>query len=189
MIPGTARATTSARCWWTPTRAAILSEDELNLAVGLLCRDLLRARGAIVTLTRETKDTFTAPWPPDTNGDGIKNGQADDLQERIDIMNAAHAEVFVSIHANSSANPAKRQGIQALYCAAADCLFPTQSRHLGSLLLDQLELKLAAVGDPVQARELRDDLWSDGPSDPMQHLFLLGPPMGPATPAPRRCPA
>ena len=66
----------------------ILSEDELNLAVGLLCRDLLRARGAIVTLTRETKDTFTAPWPPDTNGDGIKNGQADDLQERIDIINA-----------------------------------------------------------------------------------------------------
>jgi N-acetylmuramoyl-L-alanine amidase len=153
----------------------ILSEDELNLAVALLCRDLLRARGAIVTLTRETKDSFTAPWPPDTNGDGIKNGQSDDLQERIDIMNAAHAEVFVSIHANSSANPAKRQGIQALYCAAADCLFPTQGRHLGSLLLDQLELKLAAVGDPVQARELRDDLWSDGPDDPMQHLFLIGP--------------
>ena len=63
------------------------------------------------------------------------------FQERIDILNNFHAEVFLSIHANSSANPARRKGIQALYCGgsgAADCPFQDQELRLGKLALDQL---------------------------------------------------
>ncbi len=164
------------------TGKLILSEDELNLDVALRCRDLLQARGATVIMTRETKDSFTAPWPADVNGDGIKHGQADDLQERIDILNDGHAEVFLSIHANSSANPAKRQGIQGLYCATDDCPFPKQSKQLGLLVMDQLEAKLAEAGNPITQRELRSDLWSDGPDDPYKHLFLLGPAEPPSHP-------
>src|SRR5262249_3018537 len=103
------------------TGRLVLSEDELNLDVAQRVRDLRAARGARVILPRETKDSFPAPWPADTNGDGIKHGAADDLQERIDILNAFHAEVFLSIHANSSADPKKRQGTQALFCASDDC--------------------------------------------------------------------
>ncbi len=153
----------------------ILSEDELNLDVALRCRTLLQARGAIVTLTRDSKDHFTAPWPPDTNGDGIKNGEADDLQERIDIFNAAKVEVFLSIHANSSINPAKRHGIQALYCAADDCATPAANKRLGLAVLDHLETALAAAGSPIQQRELRNDMWSDVPGEAPSHLFMLGP--------------
>jgi N-acetylmuramoyl-L-alanine amidase len=164
------------------TGKLILSEDELNLDVALRCRDILQARGATVIMTRVTKDSFTAPWPDDVNGDGIKHGQADDLQERIDILNDGHAEVFLSIHANSSANPAKRQGIQGLYCATDDCPFPKQSKQLGLLVMDQLEAKLADAGNPITQRELRTDLWSDGPNDPYKHLFLLGPAEPPSHP-------
>jgi N-acetylmuramoyl-L-alanine amidase len=164
------------------TGKLILSEDELNLDVALRCRDLLQARGATVILTRDSKDSFTAPWPADVNGDGIKHGQADDLQERIDILNEGHAEVFLSIHANSSANPARRQGIQGLYCATDDCPFPKQSKQLGLLVMDQLEAKLAEAGTPITQRELRSDLWSDGPNDPYKHLFLLGPAEPPSHP-------
>ncbi len=157
------------------TGKLVLTEDELNLDVALRCRDLLQARGASVTLTRDSKDHFTAPWPPDTNGDGIKSGEADDLQERIDILNAAHVEVFLSIHANSSINPAKRHGIQGLYCATDDCATPAANKRLGLAVLDHLEAGLAAVGSPIEQRELRNDFWSDTPGEAPSHLFLLGP--------------
>ncbi len=157
------------------TGRLVLSEAELDLDLALRCRDLLAARGADVVLTRESADTFTAPWPADANDDGTVGGASDDLQTRVDILNDFRAEVFVSIHANSSSDPAKRKGIQALYCATEDCAFPAESKRLGKLALDQLEAKLEAAGYPVQKRELRSDLWSDGPDDPVGHLFLLGP--------------
>ncbi|MDQ2810193.1 MAG: N-acetylmuramoyl-L-alanine amidase [Chloroflexota bacterium] len=159
----------------TDTGKLILAEDELNLDVALRCRALLQARGAHVTLTRDSKDHFSAPWPPDTNGDGIKSGEADDLQERIDILNAAQVEVFLSIHANSSSNPAKRHGIQGLYCATDDCATPAANKRLGLTVLDHLEAGLAAIGSPIQQRELRNDFWSDTPGEAPGHLFLLGP--------------
>jgi N-acetylmuramoyl-L-alanine amidase len=157
------------------TGKLILAEDELNLDVARRARDLLQALGATVVMTRDSKDQFSAPWPPDTNGDGIKNGAADDLQERIDILNAGKVEVFLSIHANSSANPAKRQGIQAVYCASDDCATPTQNKRLGKLVLDHLEATMATVGVPVTARELRNDVWADSPGEVPGHLFMTGP--------------
>jgi len=157
------------------TNKLVLSEDVVNLDVAQITRGLLEARGATVFLTRETTEAFTTPWPDDANGDGIEHGQADDLQWRIDEMNAFGAEVFLSIHANSHINPNKRQGIQALGCITDDCLYPQQSLHLGKLALDHLQTELAAIGYPVTARELRNDLFSDGPGDPPGHLFLTGP--------------
>jgi hypothetical protein len=46
---------------------------------------------------------------------------------------------------------------------------------MGKLALDHLETELAGIGYPVTARELRNDLFSDGPGDPLGHLFLTGP--------------
>lgn len=157
------------------TNKLVLSEDVVNLDVAQITRGLLEARGATVFLTRETTEAFTTPWPADANGDGIEHGQADDLQWRIDEMNAFGAEVFLSIHENSHSNPNKRQGIQALACITDDCLYPKQSLHMGKLALDHLETELAGIGYPVTARELRNDLFSDGPGDPEGHLFLTGP--------------
>jgi N-acetylmuramoyl-L-alanine amidase len=157
------------------TKKLILSEDELDLDVAKRCRDILVARGARVTMTRETKDSFTAPWPPDTNGDGIEQGVSDDLQERIDILNASHAEVFLSIHANSAGDPAKRGGMQALYCGTDDCLYPKENKRLGQIVLDHLQAALEANGVPIKKRELRSDYWSDTPGVAPTHLFMTGP--------------
>ena len=157
------------------TGKLILSEDELNLDIAMRCREILAARGAEVFLTRLTEEEFTLPWPPDTNGDGVEEGASDDLQHRIDMMNDFRAEVFISIHANSAANIAKRKGIQALYCATEDCPFPAQSRRLGGILLEQLKAKLGAAGYEIEQSELRSDLWQDTPDEVPSHLFLLGP--------------
>lgn len=157
------------------TGKLVLAEHELNLDVSLRLRDLLLARGAEVVLTRLTRDEFTIPWPPDANGDGVEQGQSDDLQHRIDIMNNAGAEVFLSIHANSAANPAKRKGIQALYCATDDCPFPAENKRLGRVVLDHLESRLTRAGYPIEKSELRNDLWADSPGEEPRHLFMLGP--------------
>ncbi|MDQ6694312.1 MAG: N-acetylmuramoyl-L-alanine amidase [Chloroflexota bacterium] len=153
----------------------ILSEAEFDLDVALRTRDLLLARGATVMLTRETPDTFTAPWPVDANGDGIVGGSADDLQERIDILNTFKADVFLSIQANGgSASPPAGQDVQVIYCGTADCAFSVQSKQLGQLVLDQLRAKLAEAGYAGQGGRLLTDLSADN-SSPPQHLFLLGP--------------
>ena len=164
------------------TNRLVLSEDVVNLDVAQRTRDLLAARGATVLLTREEKDEFTTPWPRDVNGDGINRGQADDLQWRIDQINAFKAEVFLSIHGNSHSNPNKRQGIQALACITDDCDFRTRNLRVGKLALDHLETELAAISYPVTARELRNDMFSDGPGDPLGHLFLTGPAEAPKHP-------
>jgi N-acetylmuramoyl-L-alanine amidase len=157
------------------TDKLILSEAEFNLDVALRCRDLLRARGAGVVLTRESADTFTAPWPADANGDGIVGGSRDDLQERVDILNDFHAEVFLSIHANGGRKRAGREDVQVLYCSTSDCAFPVESKRFGKLVLDQLRAQLAAVGYQVQTNRLMSDLEPTYPGEPPVHMFVLGP--------------
>jgi len=160
------------------TGKLILSEAEFNLDVAMRCRDLLTARGADVMLTRETADTFTAPWPVDANGDGIVGASGDDLQERIDIFNNFHAEVFLSIHANSLAEGGTGDDLQVIYCGGSDCGFPTQSKQLAQTVLAHLKAGLADAGYDVQGAEAADDLAVDS-SNPPLHMFLLGPPSPP----------
>jgi N-acetylmuramoyl-L-alanine amidase len=66
--------------------AAGLLEKDVALAVSLALADELRARGYRVVLTR-TDDRFL------------------DLTQRTEVANAAKAELFLSIHANSSPSP------------------------------------------------------------------------------------
>jgi N-acetylmuramoyl-L-alanine amidase len=156
------------------TGQLILSEAEFNLDIALRCRDILVARGASVILTRETADTFTAPWPVDANGDGIVGAAGDDLQERVDILNNFHAQAFISIHANGGQIDAAHPDVQVIYCGTSDCVAPTQSRLLGQLVLEQLTSKLAGAGYPAQDGILETDLDSDS-SNPPLHDFVLGP--------------
>ena len=57
----------------------------------------------------------------------------DDLQARVDILNAFKAEVFMSIHANSAAKPREPGKVQVFYCAGSDCAFPAEGRRLSTL--------------------------------------------------------
>ena len=80
----------------------ILREKELTLEIVRRVAVLLRAAGYQVTVTRDG----------DTQVGGPK--LADDLQARIDLANAARADVFVSVHFNGLGNREVR-GIEVYY--------------------------------------------------------------------------
>ena len=111
----------------TQGRFTGVTEYELNLAVALLLRDELTARGYTVVMTREGHDV------------DLSNA------ERAAIAQAAGAEVFVRIHANGSEDPNQSGAMticmtpQNPYNAA---LYP-DSRALSELVLDSL---VAATG-------------------------------------------
>src|SRR5262249_53004061 len=69
-----------------------LTEKEVNLGVALELRDLLRAGGAAVLLTRETDRGFVTP--PDST-------LRPDLAARVTMANAFAPDLFVSIHHNA----------------------------------------------------------------------------------------
>ncbi len=74
-----------------------LTEKEVNLGVALELRDLLRAGGAEVLLTRETDRDFLSP---------ADSALRADLAERARIANAFQPDLFVSIHHNADPNAA-----------------------------------------------------------------------------------
>lgn len=71
-------------------------ESELNLTIALKLRAVLEAHGVKVVMTRTTQNV------------NISNIQ------RAEIANAAHANLFVRIHANGNSNP-NIHGIEVLY--------------------------------------------------------------------------
>jgi N-acetylmuramoyl-L-alanine amidase len=75
-----------------------LKEKDVTLDIGLKVRQALRAKGIEVAMTRET-DTYVS------------------LQDRVSFTNRQLADLFVSIHANSSNGNAK--GTEVLYYDAA----------------------------------------------------------------------
>lgn len=82
-----------------------LAEKTFTLAIGLKTAALLRTAGFRVALSRTT-DGSPNQWavnnpPRDLNGDGLIN-DIDDVQARINLANAAHAQVLLSIHLNAS---------------------------------------------------------------------------------------
>ncbi|MEO5987742.1 MAG: N-acetylmuramoyl-L-alanine amidase [Candidatus Eisenbacteria bacterium] len=71
-----------------------LTEAEVNLGVALRLRDLLVARGAQVLLTRATDRDFLTP---------ADSALRADLAMRVELANAFHPDVFLSIHHNADA--------------------------------------------------------------------------------------
>lgn len=68
-----------------------IEEKALNLVVSLKVSRLLRERGVKVFLTRSSDRHLSGDW-------------STDLNRRVDMSNRLNADLFVSIHANSSRN-------------------------------------------------------------------------------------
>jgi N-acetylmuramoyl-L-alanine amidase len=81
----------------------VLAEKNLNLKVALRVRDLLSQAGFQVHTTRTT-DSQVNTDGRDLTGDG-RVGLSDDLQARVDIANAAHSDIFISVHFNGTSDP------------------------------------------------------------------------------------
>jgi len=108
-----------------------LTEKEVNLAVALELRDLLRAAGAEVLLTRETDRDFLTP---------ADSSLRSDLLERSRLSNAFQPDLFVSIHHNADATGAHdvnetqtyyQLGDEGPSYDAAQDVFRATTRNLG----------------------------------------------------------
>lgn len=102
-----------------------LQEEAVNWAVTLQLQGMLEHAGAIVILTRGA-DATTAG----TTTGGPEGRRRINLRRRVQLVNAAGADVVVSIHANSYPDSASR-GAQTFY----------QNRVPGSRLLAELVQK------------------------------------------------
>ncbi len=109
-------------------------EHELNLAVSLLLRDELIARGYEVCLTREEADV------------NLSNS------ERAAIANELHADAFVRIHANGSEDP-DRHGALTI-CPTPDNPFHPENYQPSRALSDAILHGLCA-----STGALREDVW------------------------------
>ncbi|MHB1293660.1 MAG: N-acetylmuramoyl-L-alanine amidase family protein [Anaerolineae bacterium] len=152
------------------------TESQVNLALALRIRDILKDRPVRVVLTRDT-DSLLNEQGADVNGDGDLS-PLDDLQLRIDIANVVEADLFLSIHQNafywSDGSPAPDVGgTVTFYCA--DRPFADESLRFATLVHENIVQALADVGYDTFDREVQDDLVLDEPDEPGSHLIVLGP--------------
>lgn len=111
-------------------------EKELTLQIARALEQELSARGAAVILTR-TEDTDLS-----SEGSGKARKRAD-LQKRLDLAQAAGADVFLSIHLNEYRSRLE-SGPQVFYQRGADA---------GRLLAGTLQEELVKTLRPVRARK------------------------------------
>ncbi len=104
-----------------------LHEADINLDEALYLRNLWRRRGATVSMTRETDATMST-------------------RERYEYCNSRHADILVSVHTNSVADPAV-DGTLAYY-------FHNDDKMLASALYGAMLSSLGPTApDPLAFRE------------------------------------
>lgn len=77
-------------------------EKEINLAVALALAEYCRAGGAAVSLTRESDQALDASKPAD-------------MALRVELAEAAPADLFISLHCNSFVSGPSQRGAQVFF--------------------------------------------------------------------------
>jgi len=101
-----------------------LMEKDINLGVALFLQKILESWGARVTMTRTADVNFA-------------NHVDDDLDARVDIVNGARPDLFLSIHTNYVAAPGPR-GYE-VWVPRCNGSRDTKSRALAELLREELK--------------------------------------------------
>lgn len=149
--------------------AVDLREKDISLAVALKAAELLRARGYSVVLSRETDERPGSGR--DINGDG-RITHRDGLQAVVDLANESNADLFISLHGNSSGSPTA-SGLEVYYCA--DREFADKNLRLAELVQDNLLQALRDTGYQAVDRGVKDDSVLYRWRGRRGHLFVLGP--------------
>lgn len=163
-------------------KAPALYEKALTLRYALDLADRLRADGFKVVMTRTT-DTLVNASNADVNGDGTVGAQKgangelvstelDDLQARINICNAAHADLLISIHFNGS-DDQQLEGYEVWY--TQDRPFGDKSLRFASLLEQELGKQTKAGGFNAIDRGVNNDAADNDVSGRFQHMVMTGP--------------
>ena len=132
-----------------------LSEEKLTLAVALRLKDLLRADGFHVVLSR-VADTSVAKLADSqvVNGAITNSGAHIDTIARIACANTAAADVLVSIHFNAYSDPSA-SGAETFYDDARD--FAPANLKLAGLLQSGLQASFGKAGWQVYNRGVLSD--------------------------------
>ncbi len=148
----------------------------------------LKQHGYTVVMTRRT-DVAVNATSADVNGDGKtelddapgtnqhQNRNLDEFQARINICNAANADLLVSMHVNGFSNAGPR-GYETWYTAERE--FGEQNRQFATFAYEALKSRLAEIGytiGPSEERGVNPDSASDvqSPSTIYRHFIMTGP--------------
>lgn len=147
-----------------------LRESDVNLAVALRLRDLLRAQGAEVILTRDSDRAAV----PDAAAAGMTPYEREraELSWRTDMANEAAADLFVSIHANASASAAAA-GIETYWCPYN--FNALQARSLAEHLQAQLVALLGRPDRGVREETFYVNCYTEAPSALVEIGFVTNP--------------
>jgi N-acetylmuramoyl-L-alanine amidase len=141
-------------------------EKDSNLDMALRVEKLLIERGYDVLLTRRSDTRAAAQAPGFT-------ATRSDIQARIDMANAADADVFVSIHSNGSTDPGQR-GVEVWYDSSRS--FGLENLRLASLLKRHVLSELVTFGYAAHDRGLFDGRCFRQRGERCFSLFVLGGP-------------
>lgn len=167
------------------TRGPAMNESEINLAMGYMLKERLESEGIKVVMTRMS-GTSADIYGTDVNGDGRtvfdngfdeQAGSRDDIQQRINICNEAHADILISLHINGYPDTTVR-GYEVLYTAAPIRPFGDLSAELANAVYRRMSTGMTGANYSGNGRNVKSD--SDleanrhgyGTAD---HLLLTGP--------------
>ena len=144
----------------TGTSGVNMTEEQLNLMVGLQLRDALEGLGAEVVMTREV---------PEITISGI---------ERCEIANEAEADVAIHIHADGNNDPSVH-GVSVLVPAADLLGTPSildESARLGELMVDAVATETGAKNrGTVPRSDMTAFNFSEVPSVLIEMGFMTNP--------------
>ena len=148
--------------------------EERGMTVAITRRGLNTANaggGDINGDDRTAADSVVADAATDRrNADAGDPGELDDLQARINICNAARADLLVSIHLNGAQNLAAN-GYESWYTGSRP--FADRSERFATLILDALGEEMEAVGYVPERREANNDSVIDAARDGAYHSMVL----------------
>lgn len=148
--------------------APAMREADLNLAFATALKSRLQLLGITVVMTRES-DTDVNAVGIDVNGDGrtVANLQAtdpaaadraqalDELQARINICNAANADLLISMHINGFNDPAAN-GYETWYSSARP--FKELSKSFAQFAFQEIGKAMQGAGYAARPRLVNDDI-------------------------------
>ncbi|MDD6175104.1 MAG: N-acetylmuramoyl-L-alanine amidase [Firmicutes bacterium] len=117
-----------------------LLEKDINLAISLSLRDLLRISGFSVVMTRETDCSIH-----DAGAATVRQMKVTDIHNRLKIMQEHPGCIFISVHQNHFTQ-SKYWGAQFFYSTAKDS---------SKALAEQLRLAFRSQLQPENTRELK----------------------------------
>lgn len=92
-----------------------IKEKDINLAVAMQLKGVLNRYGAKVVLSREADQDLSEQC----DNEKVKGRYRRDLAARLEMAEESDADLFISIHANTSAD-VKRRGAEAFYDRKSD---------------------------------------------------------------------